>query len=264
MMCGLTVRYMVERSVGNVMSAKKMFYSMGEVSEMFDVNPSLIRHWESKFDCLRPHKNKKGNRLFSPSDVEKLKQIYHLVKERGMTLEGANKAMKSSRGVLSRDTELLERLQRIRAALVEVREELRDGVQDDIVEEAYSVADTVEMPIASDVAVDVERADKQDAVTDTASAETESVDAEHAEPESADEDSVAVAEQEAPDDPAAAADAEDVASLDPEASEAAAAGESEPVRPSVAAVSPKSRTRRRKKGDEEEKELFPFYEQSLF
>lgn len=263
-MCGLTVRYMVERSVGNVMSAKKMFYSMGEVSEMFDVNPSLIRHWESKFDCLRPHKNKKGNRLFSPSDVEKLKQIYHLVKERGMTLEGANKAMKSSRGVLSRDTELLERLQRIRAALVEVREELRDGVQDDIVEEAYSVADTVEAPLASDVAVDVERADKQDAVTDTASAETESVDAEHAEPESADEDSVAVAEQEAPDDPAAAADAEDVASLDPEASEAAAAGESEPVRPSVAAVSPKSRTRRRKKGDEEEKELFPFYEQSLF
>ena len=264
-MCGLTVRYMVERSVGNVMSAKKMFYSMGEVSEMFDVNPSLIRHWESKFDCLRPHKNKKGNRLFSPSDVEKLKQIYHLVKERGMTLEGANKAMKSSRGVLSRDTELLERLQRIRAALVEVREELRDGVQDDIVEEAYSVADTVEMPIASDVAVDAERADIADIKdTDTASAETESVDAEHAEPESADEDSVAVAEQEAPDDPAAAADAEDVASLDPEASEAAAAGESEPVRPSVAAVSPKSRTRRRKKGDDEEKELFPFYEQSLF
>ena len=264
-MCGLTVRYMVERSVGNVMSAKKMFYSMGEVSEMFDVNPSLIRHWESKFDCLRPHKNKKGNRLFSPSDVEKLKQIYHLVKERGMTLEGANKAMKSSRGVLSRDTELLERLQRIRAALVEVREELRDGVQDDIVEEADSVADTVEAPLASDVAVDAERADIADIKdTDTASAETESVDAEHAEPESADEDSVAVAEQEAPDDPAAAADAEDVASLDPEASEAAAAGESEPVRPSVAAVSPKSRTRRRKKGDEEEKELFPFYEQSLF
>ena len=264
-MCGLTVRYMVERSVGNVMSAKKMFYSMGEVSEMFDVNPSLIRHWESKFDCLRPHKNKKGNRLFSPSDVEKLKQIYHLVKERGMTLEGANKAMKSSRGVLSRDTELLERLQRIRAALVEVREELRDGVQDDIVEEADSVADTVEMPIASDVAVDVERADKQDAVTDTASAETENVDVVHAGSEGADEDSVAVAEQGKPYDPAAAADAENVASPDPEVSEAAAAGESEPVRPSVAAVSPKSRTRRRKKGDdEEEKELFPFYEQSLF
>lgn len=264
-MCGLTVRYMVERSVGNVMSAKKMFYSMGEVSEMFDVNPSLIRHWESKFDCLRPHKNKKGNRLFSPSDVEKLKQIYHLVKERGMTLEGANKAMKSSRGVLSRDTELLERLQRIRAALVEVREELRDGVQDDIVEEAYSVADTVEMPIASDVAVDAERADIADIKdTDTASAETENVDVVHAGSEGADEDSVAVAGQETLDNPAAVAGVDDVASPDPEVSEAAAAGESEPVRPSVAAVSPKSRTRRRKKGDEEEKELFPFYEQSLF
>ena len=277
-MCGLTVRYMVERSVGNVMSAKKMFYSMGEVSEMFDVNPSLIRHWESKFDCLRPHKNKKGNRLFSPSDVEKLKQIYHLVKERGMTLEGANKAMKSSRGVLSRDTELLERLQRIRAALVEVREELRDGVQDDIVEEAYSVADTVEMPIASDVAVDAERTDIADIKdTDTASAETESVDAEHAdaetesvdaehaEPKSADEDSVSVAEQETPDNPAAVAGVDDVASPDPEVSEAASAEEPEaaPVKPSAAAVSPKSRTRRRKKGDEEEKE-FPFYEQSLF
>ena len=265
-MCGRSVRYMVERSVGNVMSAKKMFYSMGEVSEMFDVNPSLIRHWESKFDCLRPHKNKKGNRLFSPSDVEKLKQIYHLVKERGMTLEGANKAMKSSRGVLSRDTELLERLQRIRAALVEVREELRDGVQDDIVEEAYSVADTVEMPIASDVAVDAERADIDIKDTDTASAETENVDVVHAEPESADEDSVSVAGQETPDDPAVAADAENVASPDPEVSEAASAEEPEaaPVKPSAAAVSPKSRTRRRKKGDEEEKELFPFYEQSLF
>ena len=184
-----------------------------------------------------------------------------------MTLEGANKAMKSSRGVLSRDTELLERLQRIRAALVEVREELRDGVQDDIVEEAYSVADTVEMPIASDVAVDAERADIADIDikdTDTASAETESVDAEHAEPKSADEDSVSVAEQETPDNPAAVADAEVVASPDPEVSEAASAGESEPVRPSVATVSPKSRTRRRKKGDDEEKELFPFYEQSLF
>ena len=250
-MCGLTVRYMVERSVGNVMSAKKMFYSMGEVSEMFDVNPSLIRHWESKFDCLRPHKNKKGNRLFSPSDVEKLKQIYHLVKERGMTLEGANKAMKSSRGVLSRDTELLERLQRIRAALVEVREELRDGVQDDIVEEAYSVADTVEMPIASDVAVDAERADIADIDikdTDTASAETENVDVVHAGSEGADEDSVAVAEQEAPDDPAAVADAEVVASPDPEASEAAAAGDRRlrPCRPRAVRAAARRAMRRRR------------------
>lgn len=105
--------------------AKKLFYSMGEVSEMFDVNASLIRHWESKFDVLRPRKNKKGNRMFSPGDVENLKLIYHLVKERGMTLEGANRCLKRNRGALTRDAELLERLQRVRAMLVEVREELR-------------------------------------------------------------------------------------------------------------------------------------------
>ena len=132
------------------MADKKLYYSMGEVAEMFDVNPSLIRHWESKFDCVRPHKNKKGNRMFSPQDVEKLKLIYHLVKERGMTLEGANKVLKRRSGgnELSRDMELLERLQRIRASLVAVREELKgnvDGelVASDVEEEVASVAQSV-------------------------------------------------------------------------------------------------------------------------
>ena len=73
------------------MTTKKIYYSMGEVAEMFDVTPALIRHWESQFDCIKPHRNKTGNRLFTPEDVERLKQIYHLVKERGMTLKGANK-----------------------------------------------------------------------------------------------------------------------------------------------------------------------------
>ncbi len=107
--------------------AKKMFYSMGEVAEMFDVRPSLLRHWEAKFDILRPHKNKKGNRMFTPEDVDNLKIIYHLVKERGMTLAGAAQYLKQ--GVsdsMRRDMELLERLQRIRAELAEVRERLKD------------------------------------------------------------------------------------------------------------------------------------------
>ena len=262
-MCGRTVRDMVKRSVGNVMSAKKMFYSMGEVSEMFDVNPSLIRHWESKFDCLRPHKNKKGNRLFSPSDVEKLKQIYHLVKERGMTLEGANKAMKSSRGVLSRDTELLERLQRIRAALVEVREELRDGVQDDIVDEAESVdpmADAPETTLAADAVMAVEQA----AATDAAAVESVVEDVPHAESENAGEKSVDTAAEGKSDDPVVGTQTESVAPAEASDGASAEASEADTVKPSAAAVSPKSRTRRRKKGDEEEKELFPFYEQSLF
>ena len=110
--------------------AEKLFYSMGEVAEMFDVNASLIRHWESQFSVIRPKRNKKGNRLFSPQDVENLKLIYHLVKERGMTLEGAKKALKqkpAAEGGVQRDAELMERLQRIRALLAEVREELKAG-----------------------------------------------------------------------------------------------------------------------------------------
>lgn len=109
--------------------AEKLYYSMGEVAEMFDVNTSLIRHWESQFSILRPKRNKKGNRLFSPQDVENLKLIYHLVKERGMTLEGARKALRkgpAGSGV-DRDAELMERLQHIRALLVEVREDLKAG-----------------------------------------------------------------------------------------------------------------------------------------
>ena len=102
---------------------------MGEVAEMFDVNASLIRHWESQFSVIRPKRNKKGNRLFSPRDVENLKLIYHLVKERGMTLEGAKKALRQqpAEGGMERDAELMERLQRIRALLVEVREDLKAG-----------------------------------------------------------------------------------------------------------------------------------------
>ncbi|MDE6623971.1 MAG: MerR family transcriptional regulator [Alistipes sp.] len=107
--------------------AEKLFYSMGEVAEMFDVNQSLLRHWEAQFSVLRPKRNKKGNRLFSPQDVEHLKLIYHLVKERGMTLDGARKALRQRRtDEVSRDAELAERLQRIRALLVEVREDLKE------------------------------------------------------------------------------------------------------------------------------------------
>ena len=78
--------------------AKKLFYSMGEVSEMFDVNPSLIRHWESKFEVLKPQKNKKGNRMFTPEDVENLKLIYHLVKERAVDPRAARRGAQRVEG----------------------------------------------------------------------------------------------------------------------------------------------------------------------
>ena len=147
------------------MTAKKLYYSMGEVAEMFDVTPALIRHWEAQFDCIKPHRNKKGNRLFTPDDVERLKQIYHLVKERGMTLKGANKVLKRAKSdEVAQEMELLERLQKIRAALVEVREELKAGDGEQVVEESYPVqeqevvatADVAETPAEEPVAEPIE------------------------------------------------------------------------------------------------------------
>ena len=129
--------------------AKKMFYSMGEVAEMFDVKPSLLRHWEAKFDILRPHKNKKGNRMFTPEDVENLKLIYHLVKERGMTLAGAAQYLKNGiNDSMRRDMELLDRLHKIRAELVEVREQLKD------VPDGYTVVEVSQAEIEEEVAME--------------------------------------------------------------------------------------------------------------
>ena len=126
-----------------------MFYSMGEVAEMFDVKPSLLRHWEAKFDILRPHKNKKGNRMFTPEDVENLKLIYHLVKERGMTLAGAAQYLKNGiTDTMRRDMELLDRLQRIRAELVEVREQLKD------VPDGYTVVEVAQAEPEEEIIVE--------------------------------------------------------------------------------------------------------------
>lgn len=109
---------------------KKIFYSMGEVSEMLDVNPSLLRFWEKKFDILRPKKNKKGNRMFTPEDIRNLKIIYHLVKENGMTLAGAQKRLKQNRADIEREMELSERLHAIKAILLEVKQRIDDEPDD--------------------------------------------------------------------------------------------------------------------------------------
>ena len=107
--------------------SEKIYYTMGEVAEMFDVNASLIRYWGTQFSCLKPHRNKKGNRLFTPADIEILKRIYHYVKECGMTLEGANRALRGDRSQVpeaNADMELLDRLHSLRSMLVAVRDSL--------------------------------------------------------------------------------------------------------------------------------------------
>ena len=218
------------------MNAKKLYYSMGEVAEMFDVTPALSRHWESQFDCLKPDRNKKGNRLFTPEDVEKLKQIYHLVKERGMTLKGANVMLKRVKNKeIAREVELLERLQRVRSTLVEVRENLKEGDEAQVVEDDVLVEESA--PLAATTEEVVEAA--EEAVE--ASAE-ENTPAEESAPE-AEPTTEPTAEE-----PEAEPTTEEVAE------------ESAP-----AVEQPRKRVvRRRKKSDEEDKELFPFYEQSLF
>lgn len=119
---------------------KRIYYTMGEVSEMFDVNPSLIRFWEQKFDILKPHKNKKGNRMFTPRDVDNLKLIYHLVKEKGMTLTGAEKRLKENREGLEKNLEVIDKLQGIKSLLLEIKQELNQdnqGYEEILIEPAH-------------------------------------------------------------------------------------------------------------------------------
>ena len=77
----------------------KLYYTIGEVADMFNVNTSLIRFWEKEFNLIQPKKSKKGNRMFTPKDIENFNKIYHLVKTNGYTLEGAKKALKSKQTV---------------------------------------------------------------------------------------------------------------------------------------------------------------------
>jgi len=257
------------------MEIRKLLYSMGEVSEMFDVNPSLIRYWETQFDVLKPKKNKKGNRLFTPEDVRTLKVIYHLVKERGMTLEGAKKSLKQNRGAADRDSELLERLQRIRSLLVEVREDLKAGAGELLVDDASESAPAEPASVAAEP-VSEKRPRKKHRRTELPEPEFEVA------AKSGDEDAFPIreAEPEFPAEPAESAKpAESSEPVEPAAERApetvpeslfgvpaeAPAGEprsEEPLR-----EEPQLRPRRRRSRKEaaaQEKELFAFYEQSLF
>jgi len=102
----------------------KLYYSIGEVAEMFKVNTSLIRFWEKEFDILKPKKNKKGNRLFTKGDIENLQLIYYLVKERGYILEGAKQKLKDNKGDVVNDHEMVKSLSKIKDFLVELKNAL--------------------------------------------------------------------------------------------------------------------------------------------
>jgi DNA-binding transcriptional MerR regulator len=103
---------------------EKIYYSIGEVSDMFNVAPSLIRFWESEFEMIQPKKNRKGNRQFTKEDINQVKLIYHLVKEKGFTLQGAKEMLKSDSQTVNEKIELIESLKTIRHFLTEVKDKL--------------------------------------------------------------------------------------------------------------------------------------------
>jgi len=99
----------------------KLFYSIGEVAKMFDVNTSLIRFWEKEFEIIKPKKNKKGNRLFTRADVDHFHIIYHLVKERGFTLQGARAKLKENKDETIDNIEVVKTLQNLKNFLLDIK-----------------------------------------------------------------------------------------------------------------------------------------------
>ncbi len=103
----------------------KLYYSIGEVAKAFDVNTSLIRYWEQEFPIIKPKKNRKGNRYFTPEDIKNLQMIYHLVKEKGYTLDGARVAL-TTNSKISETITIIDRLEFVKAELLKLKESLGD------------------------------------------------------------------------------------------------------------------------------------------
>lgn len=108
----------------DVSGLTKLYYSIGEVAEMFDVSPSLVRYWESEFTYLKPQKNSKGDRRFTKQNIDQLNTIFHLVKEKGYTLDGAKREIKEKRKELKRQQEVLQKLNKIKKGLGELKSAL--------------------------------------------------------------------------------------------------------------------------------------------
>ena len=102
---------------------------MGEVCEMLDIPASTVRFWESNSKVLSPKKNNKGNRLFTPDEVTTLKIMYHLIRERKMTIAGAEQKILSDRMALKKDVSAIELLQQVRASLVTIRDEIKTSIE---------------------------------------------------------------------------------------------------------------------------------------
>lgn len=103
---------------------EKIYYSISEVAAMFNVNTSLIRFWEKEFDIIKPFKNKKGNRIFTKQDIDNFHIIFHLVKERGFTLQGAKDKLAENKSEVIDNHELIKSLQKVKEFLIEIKDNL--------------------------------------------------------------------------------------------------------------------------------------------
>lgn len=276
---------------------EKFYYSMGEVTEMFDVEPTVIRYWCKQFSCLNPKRNAKGNRMFTPQDVERLKRIYHLLKEKRMTIKGAQKAMRKRDFSLEGsdpDVALLEQLQTVRAILVEMRDSLGEPMPEELVVPAEDVAEPIAAPVVETVAAQpveqvedqiVEQVEEQVAEESdepTIEEQVEEQDIEVFADEVADEVAEEVAEENVEEVAEVAEEVVDVATeavaeaVVDVATEAVVEVAEEPTEVTIEDVfveTPKERVQKKKRasrrkliGEEGvvERPLFPFYEQTLF
>jgi DNA-binding transcriptional MerR regulator len=103
---------------------EKLYYSIGEVAELFSVAPSLIRFWESEFEIIKPKKNRKGNRQFTREDIDNVRTIYHLVKEKGFTLQGAKEMLRNDSQAVRDKMDMIDSLKKVRSFLAELREKM--------------------------------------------------------------------------------------------------------------------------------------------
>jgi len=105
---------------------EKISYSIQEVAKQFDVNTSLLRYWEKEFNTIRPKKTEKGTRIYSKEDIESIRLVYHLVKERGLTLAGAKQKLKDNKENVVQTEEITQRLKSIRSEIIALKEEIEE------------------------------------------------------------------------------------------------------------------------------------------
>ncbi|MDG2371080.1 MAG: MerR family transcriptional regulator [Flavobacteriaceae bacterium] len=98
---------------------EKLYYNIGEVAKAFNVKPSLLRFWENEFEVIQPKKKNSGTRKYTQKDIDTIQLIFHLVKERGMTLDGAKKQLKQKSGTVSQQ-DILIRLEKIKSELKQI------------------------------------------------------------------------------------------------------------------------------------------------